>query len=60
MAQLAATQNEQTATIQSGQRALANEIESYVKPPINPAYVVPNPYGYYNNNGCGCGCNSTY
>ena len=54
MAQLAATQNDQTATIQAGQRNLANEIESYIKPTINPAYIVPNPYAY-TNNGCGCG-----
>lgn len=57
MAQLAATQNEQTAAIQAGQRALANEVESFIKPPINPAYVVPNPYAYYNN---GCSCNGSY
>ena len=58
MAQLAATQNEQTAAIQAGQRNLANEIESFIKPPINPAYVVPNPYAYYNT-GC-TGCSGTY
>jgi len=58
MAQLAATQNAQTAAIEAGQRNLANEIESYIKPPINPAYVVPNPYAYYNTN-CS-GCNGTY
>ena len=57
MAQLAASQNAQTATIQSGQRALANEIEQYVAPKAIPAYVVQNPNccarSYYN--GCGCG-----
>lgn len=56
MATLAASQNAQTATIQAGQRALANEVESYVRPQINPAYIVPNPYACYygsGNNGCG-------
>ena len=61
MSDLAASQNAQTATIQAGQRALANEVESFVRPQINPAYIVPNPYAcYYGNNnncGCGCGCN---
>ena len=54
MAQLAATQNEQTAAIQAGQRNLANEVEGFIKPPINPAFIVPNPYASYNT-GCGCG-----
>lgn len=57
MAQLAATQNEQTAQIQAGQRNLANEIEGFIKPPINPAYIVPNPYAYYGNT---CGCNGGF
>lgn len=45
--------NNQTATIQAGQRALANEIEQYVLPTPRPAYIVQNPnccnpmgYGY--------------
>lgn len=52
----AASQNAQTAAIEAGQRALANEIEQYVLPTPRPAYVVPNPnccqqpYG-----GCSCG-----
>ena len=54
MAQLAASQNAQTATIQAGQRALANEVEQYVLPTPRPCYVVPNPnccgQNYY---GCG-------
>ena len=50
-----ASQNAQTADIQAGQRALANEIEQYVLPTPRPAYVVQNP------NCCaqqtfGCGC----
>lgn len=56
MAQLAASQNAQTAAIEAGQRGLANEIEQYVLPTPRPAYVVQNPnccapYNY------GCGCN---
>lgn len=57
LANLAASQNAQTAAIQAGQRNLANEIEQYVLPTPRPAYVVQNPnccqqYGW---NGCGCG-----
>ena len=43
MANLAASQNAQTATIQAGQRALANEVEQYVLPTPRPAYMVQNP-----------------
>ena len=43
MATLAASQNAQTAAIEAGQRALANEVEQYVLPPPRPAYVVANP-----------------
>lgn len=54
MAQLAASQNAQTATIQAGQRALANEVEQYVAPKAIPAYVVQNP-NCCAPTGCGCG-----
>ena len=51
-----ASQDVQTAAIQSGQRALANEVEQYVAPKAIPAYIVQNPsccnQNYY---GCGCG-----
>jgi hypothetical protein len=51
-----ASQNNQTATIQAGQRALANEVEQYVLPTPRPAYIVANPnccgQNYY---GYGCG-----
>lgn len=50
-----ASQDVQTATIQSGQRALANEVEQYVNPTPRPAYIVQNPNCCYNNV-CGCGC----
>jgi len=49
-----ASQDVQTAAIQAGQRALANEVEQYVAPTPRPAYVVPNP-ACCNNTGCGCG-----
>lgn len=51
-----ASQDVQTATIQAGQRALANEVEQYVLPTPRPAYIVQNPNCCPTNNGCGCGC----
>lgn len=48
-----ASQDVQTAAIQAGQRALANEVEQYVAPRAIPAYYVQNPNCCYNN--CGCG-----
>ena len=51
-----ASQNAQTADIQAGQRALANEIEQYVVPTPRPAYVVQNPNCCATQTfGCGCG-----
>lgn len=51
-----ASQNAQTADIQAGQRALANEIEQYVAPSPRPAYVVQNPNCCAQQTfGCGCG-----
>lgn len=55
MRDLAASQAEQTATIQAGQRALANEVEQYVLPTPRPAYVVANPNCCQQFGGCGCG-----
>lgn len=49
-----ASQDVQTAMIQSGQRQLANEVEQYVAPKAIPAYVVQNP-NCCQNGGCGCG-----
>lgn len=49
-----ASQDVQTATIQAGQRALANEVEQYVLPTPRPAYIVQNP-NCCNPNVCGCG-----
>ena len=56
MANLAASQNAQTATIQTGQRALANEVEQYIHPNAVPAYIVQNPNCCQQNYNCGCGC----
>lgn len=48
-----ASQDVQTAAIQAGQRALANEVEQYVLPTPRPAYIVSNPNCCTNT--CGCG-----
>lgn len=57
MSEFAANNNNQTALIQVGQRALANEIEQYVLPTAKPAYIVQNPNCCGNNYGYGnCGC----
>ena len=49
-----ASQDVQTAAIQAGQRALANEVEQYVAPRAVPAYYVQNPNCCGYNTGCGC------
>jgi len=49
-----ASQDVQTAAIQAGQRALANEVEQYVAPRAIPAYYVQNPNCCTNYTGCGC------
>jgi hypothetical protein len=51
-----ASQNDQTAQILAGQRALANEVEQYVMPTPRPAWIVQNPSCCNQNSGCGCGC----
>lgn len=51
-----ASQDVQTAVIQSGQRALANEVEQYVAPKPIPAYTVQNPNCCYNPCTMNCGC----
>ena len=50
-----ASQDVQTAAIQAGQRALANEVEQYVAPRAIPAYSVQNPNCCTYTYGCGCG-----
>ena len=63
MANLAASQTAQTSRLLADNAAQTQAIENYVRPQINPAYVVPNPYAYNyfpgwgNNNGCGCNGN---
>lgn len=52
-----ASQNAQTATIQAGQRNLANEIEQYVAPSAKPCYVVQNP-NCCTSQTFGCGCSA--
>ena len=52
-----ASQDVQTAAIQAGQRALANEVEQYVLPTPRPAYIVQNPNCCANYTGCGCSGN---
>jgi hypothetical protein len=49
MADLAASQQAQTAAILQGQNAQAQNILNTCCPPPKPAYIVSNP------NGCGCG-----
>lgn len=49
-----ASQDVQTAAIQAGQRALANEVEQYVLPTPRPAYIVGNPNCCQQTSGCGC------
>ena len=48
-----ASQDVQTATIQAGQRSLANEVEQYVAPRPIPSYVVASPYCCQAAYGCG-------
>lgn len=51
-----ASQDVQTAAIQAGQRALANEVEQYVNPTPIPAYMVTNPNCCANP----CGCSGAF
>ena len=58
MKDLAASQTAQTARLLADNAAQTQAVENYIRPQINPAYIVPNPYAcYYGNNGNGCGCN---
>lgn len=60
MANLAASQNAQTAQILTDNLAQTQALEQYLAPVPRPAYVVQNPNccatNYYTSN-CGCGCN---
>lgn len=53
MANLAASQNAQTAQILTDNLAQTNALEQYLAPTPRPAYIVQNP------NGCNCGWNNT-
>ncbi len=46
--------NEQTSTIMSGLRTLANEVEQYVLPTPRPAWIVQNPNCCQSQTACGC------
>lgn len=56
MANLAASQNAQTAAILANNEAQTNALEQYLAPVPRPAYVVQNPNCCSQNYGCGCGC----
>lgn len=55
MANLAASQNAQTAAILANNEAQTTALEQYLAPIPRPAYVVQNPACCNQNAGCGCG-----
>lgn len=56
MANLAASQNAQTATILANNEAQTTALEQYLAPVPRPAYVVQNPNCCSNTCGTNCGC----
>lgn len=56
MANLAASQNAQTAQILANNEAQTTALEQYLAPVPRPAYIVQNPNCCSQNFGCGCGC----
>ena len=56
MANLAASQNAQTASILANNEAQTTALEQYLAPVPRPAYVVQNPNCCAQSFGCGCGC----
>lgn len=56
LAQLAASQNAQTAQILSDNQAQTAALENYLNPPARPAYIVQNPNCCANMYGMGCNC----
>ena len=59
LANLAASQNAQTAAIIANNEAQTTALEQYLAPVPRPAYVVQNPNCCGNNYGWnGCGCNA--
>lgn len=59
LANLAASQGQQTAQILADNAAQTIALEQYLNPTPVPAYVVPNPNCCGNNYG-GCGCNNSF
>ena len=61
LANLRASQNDQTARILADNAAQTLALEQYLNPTPVPAYAVPNPNccnnQYWGYNNCGCGCN---
>lgn len=55
MANLAASQGQQTAQILADNAAQTVALEQYLNPTPRPAYVVANPNCCQQNTGCGCG-----
>ena len=55
MANLAASQNAQTAQILANNEAQTTALEQYLAPVPRPAYIVQNPNCCAQNFGCGCG-----
>lgn len=55
MANLAASQNAQTATILANNEAQTSALEQYLAPVPKPAFLVQNPNCCGTNYGCGCG-----
>ncbi len=56
MANLAASQTNQTAQLMADNARQTTAIEQYLNPTPIPAYVVQNPNCCQQNYGCGCGC----
>lgn len=56
LANLAASQNAQTAAIIANNEAQTAALENYLNPPARPAYLVQNPNCCQQFSGCGCGC----
>lgn len=56
MAQLSASQGQQTSQILADNAAQTFALEQYLAPVPKPAYIVQNPNCCSQNYGCGCGC----
>ena len=58
LANLRGSQDAQTAAIIANNEAQTAALEQYLRPPVNPCYLVNPPFSYVNNCGCnnGCGC----